>query len=286
MPTLPRSSTPLTAARTTRTELRRHLSFATRAPPPPEFHLLPELHRHPSFTTRDHIFQCSIFNRASSSPELRDQSSTFARVLPFTRASPSSELRDQRSTFFTAPSSPEIDRHLHFATRPPPALEIRRHLSSPLVTRASRPEPHLSSELHLYLPRLLRSLSFPFNLLPTVRHHFFWPLPLAPASSTPSARTIWELLHQLLQPPRRWDCRFKPLPAARRPLPGHYHHLRRHRTTSADQRGHISLTPAATTSVGLLVHSATNRSRRHHHRRQLRALSITYSSNYAVIFAA
>ena len=57
----------------------------------------------------------------------------------------------------------------------------------------------------------------------------------------------------------RWACRFNPLPAARRPLPGHYHRLRRHRTVSAGQLGHISPTPAATALVGLLLQSATNR---------------------------
>ena len=57
----------------------------------------------------------------------------------------------------------------------------------------------------------------------------------------------------------RWACRFKPLPAARRPLPGHYNRLRCHRTVSVDQLGHISLTPAATAPVGLLLQSATNR---------------------------
>ena len=57
----------------------------------------------------------------------------------------------------------------------------------------------------------------------------------------------------------RWGCRFKPLSAARRPLPDPYHQLRRHRTVSADQQGHISPTPAATAPVGLLLQSATNR---------------------------
>ena len=57
----------------------------------------------------------------------------------------------------------------------------------------------------------------------------------------------------------RWACRFKPLPAARHPLLGHYHQLRRHRTVSADQLGHFSPTPVATTPVGLLLQSATNR---------------------------
>ena len=51
----------------------------------------------------------------------------------------------------------------------------------------------------------------------------------------------------------RWACRFKPLPAARRPLPGQYHQLRRHRTVSADQLGHNSPTPAVTTPVALLL---------------------------------
>ena len=46
--------------------------------------------------------------------------------------------------------------------------------------------------------------------------------------------TIWEKKkHRLLQPPRRWACRFKPLPAATRPLPGHFHKPRRHRTAIA-----------------------------------------------------
>ena len=57
----------------------------------------------------------------------------------------------------------------------------------------------------------------------------------------------------------RWAYRFNPLPAARRPLPGPYHQLRRHRTVSADQLGHISPTPAATALVGLPPQSATNR---------------------------
>ena len=56
----------------------------------------------------------------------------------------------------------------------------------------------------------------------------------------------------------RWGCRCKPLPAARRPLPGHNHQLRRHGTVSADQLGHISPTSAATALVGLLLQSATN----------------------------
>ena len=78
-------------------------------------------------------------------------------------------------------------------------------------------------------------------------------------SSSPPAPTIWELFHRLLQPPRRWSCRFKPLPMARRPLPGHCHQLRRHRTVSVDQLGHISLTLAATAPVGLLLRSTTTR---------------------------
>ena len=53
--------------------------------------------------------------------------------------------------------------------------------------------------------------------------------------------------------------RFKPLPSARRRLPGHYHRLRHHRIVSADQLGHISSTPAVTAPVGLLLQSATNR---------------------------
>ena len=57
----------------------------------------------------------------------------------------------------------------------------------------------------------------------------------------------------------RWACRFKPLPAARRPLLGHHHRLRRHRTVSTDQLEHISPTPAATAPVGLLLQSAFNR---------------------------
>ena len=51
----------------------------------------------------------------------------------------------------------------------------------------------------------------------------------------------------------------KPPPAARRPLPGHYHQLQRHRTVNADQLGHISPTPAAAAPVGLFLQSATNR---------------------------
>ena len=62
--TLPRSSTPPTAARSPRPELHRHQSFATRAP---------------------------------SSPELRDQSSTFTVVPLFTGASSSPELCHQSS---------------------------------------------------------------------------------------------------------------------------------------------------------------------------------------------
>ena len=57
----------------------------------------------------------------------------------------------------------------------------------------------------------------------------------------------------------RWACHFKQLPAARRPIPGHYHQLRRHRTVSADQLGHILPVPAATVPVGPLLPSATNR---------------------------
>ena len=48
----------------------------------------------------------------------------------FTKALSPTELCDQRSTFFRAPSSPELRRHLHFATKAPPAPDIRRHLNS------------------------------------------------------------------------------------------------------------------------------------------------------------
>ena len=103
-------------------------------------------------------------------------------------------------------------------------------------------------------------MSFPFKPLPTSRQPFmFWPLPPAPASSPPSTPIIWELFHTTSAAMRRWACRFKLLPAARRPLPGHYHRLRRHRTVSADQLGHISPTAAATPLVGLFLQSATNR---------------------------
>ena len=57
----------------------------------------------------------------------------------------------------------------------------------------------------------------------------------------------------------QWSCRFKPLPVARRRLPGHYHRLWRHNTVSADQLEHILPTPAATAPVGLLLQSAINR---------------------------
>ena len=113
-----------------------------------------------------------------------------------------------------------------------------------------------------------------------------WPLPPAPASSPPSAPTVWEILHRLLHRPHRWGCRFKPLPAATRPLSGRYHYLRRHRTVSADQLGSMSPTPPATAAVGLLLQLATNRPRCHHHRRLLRAFSTAYFSNHTVIFAA
>ena len=127
---------------------------------------------------------------------------------------------------------------------------------------------------------------FPFKPLTTTRHPFFWPLPPTPASWPPSASAIWDLFHRLLQPPRRWACRFKPVPAARRPIPGPYHERRRHRTVSADQLGHISPTPAATAPVGLVLQCATNHLRRHRLSRLLRAFSTTYSSYHAVIVAA
>ena len=146
--TLSRSSNPPTAGRTPRPELRRHLSFATRAPsspefrrqlsfatrapPSPEFHLSPELRHHLSFATR-----------APSSPELR-------RRLSFaTRAPPSPEFH----------LSPELRRHPSFTIRDPPFSELHlqqrfdvtcRHLS--FATRAPpSSEPHLSPELHLRL---------------------------------------------------------------------------------------------------------------------------------------
>ena len=77
--TLPGSSNLPTTVRTPRHQHGRHLSLATRAPP------------------------CT---RALSSPE----------------------LRDQRSTFFRAPSSPEFRRHPRFATRAPSSPELCRHL--------------------------------------------------------------------------------------------------------------------------------------------------------------
>ena len=124
-------------------------------------------------------------------------------VPPFTRASSSPQLQDQRSTFFRAASSTELRRHLRFATTAPPArrsVVTCRHLS--FATRAPpSSELHLSPELHLRLPRLLHSMFFSFKPLPTSRQPFiFWPLPPAPASSPPSTPTIWELFHRLLQP--------------------------------------------------------------------------------------
>ena len=168
--TLPKSSNTPTAGRTPRPELRRHLSFATRAPsspelrrhlsfativpPSPEFHLSPELRRHLSFATR-----------APSSPE-------FCHHLSFaTRASPSPEFH----------LSPRLCRHPSFTTRDPPFSELHlrqrfvvtcRHLSFAARAPPSS-ELHLSPELHLRLPRLLHSMSFPFKPPPTTMQPFF-----------------------------------------------------------------------------------------------------------------
>ena len=95
MATLPRSSNTPTAARTPRPELRRHLSFATRAPPSPAFHLSQELRRHPSVTTRDPPF---------------------------------SEVHLRQRFVVTC-------RHLSFATRAPPSSDSTFHLSSTSVFR-------------------------------------------------------------------------------------------------------------------------------------------------------
>ena len=96
-------------------ELRRHLSFATTAPPSREFHLSPELHRHLRFATK-----------ASSSPELRRHLSFATRAPPF----PEFHL------------SPELRRHPSFTTRDPRFSNLHLRQSF-LVTCASRPEPLL-----------------------------------------------------------------------------------------------------------------------------------------------
>ena len=65
-------------------ELCRYFRFATRAPRSPEFHLSPELRRHPSFKARDPPF---------SELHFRQSSVVTCRHLSFaTRAPPSSEL--------------------------------------------------------------------------------------------------------------------------------------------------------------------------------------------------
>ena len=92
-----------------------------------------------------------------------------------TRASSSPELCDQSLKFFRAPSSTELRRHLRFATRARPAwifVVICRHLS--FATRAPPwPELHVLPELHLRLPQLLYSMSFPFKPLTMTRQPFF-----------------------------------------------------------------------------------------------------------------
>ena len=129
--TLPRSSTPPHCRANTATrapsspELRRHLRFATRAPPPPEFHLSPKLRRHLSFATR-----------APSSPELR-------RHLSFATRAP-------RSSEFLL--SPEFRRHTSFKTGDPrfSELHLRQSSSSPALRK------HSSSctEIRRHLPEL------------------------------------------------------------------------------------------------------------------------------------
>ena len=207
---------------------RRHLSFATRAPS------LPELRRHLSFATR-----------ASSLPELR-------RHLSFATRAP-------RSPEFHVP--PKLRRHPSFKTRDPPFSE--RHLRQSFVVTFATPaspssELHVSPELHLRLPRLLHSMYFYFKPLPTSTFYF-----LATTTGPGVVATIYPDNLGIVSPTsaamHRWACRFKPLPAARLPLPGHYHQLRRHRTVSADQLGHASPAPAATAPVRLLLQSATNR---------------------------
>ena len=122
--TLPRSSTPPywranTATRALSSpELRRHLSFATRVSPSPEFHLLPELRRHLSFATR-----------APSSPELR-------RHLSFATRGP-------RTPEFHL--SPELRRHPSFKTRDPLFSELHLRLSF-VVTCAWRPQLRLNGD--------------------------------------------------------------------------------------------------------------------------------------------
>ena len=118
----------------------------------------------------------------------------------------------------------------------------------------------------------------------TTRHFFFWPISPALASSAPSAPIIWEFFYRLLQPSHRWACCFKPLAAARRHLPGHYHQLRRHR--------HRQRRPAET----YFVDSCSYRAGRPapsvlhqpplafvRHRRLLRTFYTDYSSNHAFI---
>ena len=93
-------------------ELRRRLTFTTRAPPSPEFTfhqsfvVSSTLHQISVVTRASrpeiHLFQSSIFDRASSSPALRDHSSSCTEIR---RHLSSPELRDQSSTFVRAPPS-------------------------------------------------------------------------------------------------------------------------------------------------------------------------------------
>ena len=136
--------TPPAAARTARSELRRHLSFATRAPSSPELrrHLSvsiralssPELRRQPSFATGDppfselHLHPSFIVTCALRREFLlhRRFVVTGRHLSSSTKAPPSSELHlclelhpCQR---FRAPPSPELSRHPSIATRAQPFI--------------------------------------------------------------------------------------------------------------------------------------------------------------------
>ena len=168
-------------------ELRRHLSFATRAPPSPEFHLSLELRRHPSFTTRHPLFLRSIFDRASSSPALRDQNSSGTEIR---RHLSSPELCDQGSTFVRAPpfhlSSSSVFRD-YFIRCLSPSRHCQRqgnvfsgHYHRPRRRRHHllRPSGNYFSDFCSHAP-----MGLPLQTATSGEAPSSWPLPPTPASS-------------------------------------------------------------------------------------------------------
>ena len=142
-------------------------------------------------------------------PELRRHLSSATRALPSPHLHRSPELRRHQS--FTTRDSLFSNLHLRHifvvtnASRPYLLFcaEIRRHLSSPELCYQSSTFVRAAPFTCLHLPRLLHSMSFPFTPLQTTKGTVFWRLPPAPASSPPSPPTNWEVVYQLLQPPRR-----------------------------------------------------------------------------------